>query len=292
MAFRPRTRVLVIVLVTLGLVAWVALNQVVKMGAGGLLHPARTITRQARPEGCEDKTFRGVDVTLKGWRCLASGTPRGTVVYLHGIADNRGSAAGAIQRFTALGFDVIAYDSRSHGESGGTTCTYGYFEKSDLRRVLDTIEHAPIYLLGTSLGAAVALQAASEDRRIAGVVAAEVFSDLRTVATERAPRIFTKGLIERAFAEAERQAGFNVDNVSAVGAAERIGVPVLLIHGAEDRDTPPNHSRRVYAALTGPKRLILVEGAGHNQSLSRDSTWKEIEAWIIGQGQPQQTVQR
>jgi pimeloyl-ACP methyl ester carboxylesterase len=64
-----------------------------------------------------------------------------------------------------------------------------------------------------------------------------------------------------------------------VAAAARIHVPVMLIHGATDRHTPPDHSRRVYDALRGPKRLILVPGAGHNESL-KGSVWREIEEWL------------
>jgi dipeptidyl aminopeptidase/acylaminoacyl peptidase len=66
--------------------------------------------------------------------------------------------------------------------------------------------------------------------------------------------------------------------VSPVAAAARILVPVLLVHGAADRDTPPDHSRRLFAALKGPKRLALVPEAGHNESLR--SSWGEIESWL------------
>jgi uncharacterized protein len=54
---------------------------------------------------------------------------------------------------------------------------------------------------------------------------------------------------------------------------------VLLVHGAADSDTPPEHSRRVLEALSGPKRLILVPGARHNESL-RGAVWSEIERWL------------
>ena len=56
-------------------------------------------------------------------------------------------------------------------------------------------------------------------------------------------------------------------------------MPALLIHGAEDVDTSPEHSRRVFAALSGNKRLLIVEGAGHNESL-RSEVWAEIESWV------------
>jgi alpha-beta hydrolase superfamily lysophospholipase len=185
-----------------------------------------------------------------------------------------------VERFTTRGFEVLAYDSRAHGESSGEACTYGFFEKHDLRHVLETVESGPIILLGTSLGAAVALQQAALDRRVTAIVAAETFSDLRTVATERAPFVFTPAILQRAFQIAEQQGRFEVDSVNPAHAAVDVSAPVLLIHGSADRETPPDHSRRVFAALAGPKRLMLVPGAGHNESLLRNDVWAEIERWL------------
>lgn len=276
----PRWRVVFISIGGILLIALgVAASQLPAAGAGGLLHPARHRDVGARPRTCQDATFKGEGLDLKGWRCAASSGRRATLVYLHGIADNRASATGVIERFGKRGFDVVAYDSRGHGESAGDLCTYGFFEKRDLSRVLDTIGSGPIVLIGTSLGAAVALQEAALDTRVTAVVGAETFSDLRTVATERAPFFFTRGTIARAFQLAEQQGRFEVDAVSPVAAAAAITIPVLLIHGAADTDTPPDHSRRVLAVLAGPKRLILVPGARHNESL-RGEVWDEIERWL------------
>lgn len=262
-----------------GGVAW---QQLPAIGAGALLHPSRSPDRLPPPAGCVMREFAGAGVTLRGWICDPAGPARATIVYLHGIADHRDSAAGVIERFRPRGFRVVAYDSRAHGESGGDACTYGFFETDDLHRVIDSLPAAPVVLIGTSLGAAVALQEAADDRRVSTVVAAETFSDLRTVATERAPLFFTRGTIERAFALAESQAHFRVEDVSPLRAARRIDVPVLLIHGAADRDTPPAHSQRVRAALKGSSELIIVPDARHNQSLSGAEIWKRIDVWIAG----------
>lgn len=231
------------------------------------------------PEFCREKTFNGHGISLEGWSCGAQAARRGTLLYLHGVADNRASSVGVIERFVRRGFDVIAYDSRAHGDSGGQACTYGYFEKQDLRRVLDTMDPGPVVLLGVSLGAAVALQHAAGDPRVSAVVAAETFSDLRTVVAERAPVVFSKGLLDRALALAEHRGGFQVDAVSPVAAARRITAPVMLIHGAADTDTLPGHSRRVFAALNGPKRLVIVPEAAHNGSL-RPEVWVDMEQWL------------
>jgi len=174
--------------------------QLPAIGAGGLLHPMRRRTIAARPPACDDAAFQGVGITLRGWRCRTPAARRGTIVYLHGIADNRSSAIAVIDRFGRRGFDVVAYDSRAHGESQGGVCTFGFLEKQDLHRVVDTLEPGPV---------------------------------------------------------------------------------VLLIHGDADRDTPPDHSRRVFAALSGPKRFILVPGARHNESL-RAEVWDDVERWLDG----------
>jgi pimeloyl-ACP methyl ester carboxylesterase len=248
-------------------------------GAGALLHPYRRHVTMPRPPGAQDLEIQGAAGKLRGWRFRHFGNARGTVIYLHGSADNRTSGLFVAERFTRRGYDVVAYDSRAHGESEGEACTYGYHEKQDLRRVIDAVERGPVAVLGVSLGGAVALQAAAIDPRIRAVVAVSTFSDLRTVATERAPRIASKDEIEAAFRLAESTAHFQVDDVSPVASARDIAVPVLLVHGEDDHETPSAHSQRVFAALPGAKRLLLVPGAGHNDAL-RPDVWMAIEAWI------------
>lgn len=249
------------------------------MGADLILHPFRKPLDMALPSMCEEVDFEGEGVILKGWRCQAVGARRGTLIYLHGVSDNRSSGVGIMERFRKRGFDVLIYDSRAHGESGGTASTFGFFEKKDLRHVIDTVESGPIVLIGSSLGAAVALQLAAEDRRISAVVGAECFSDLRTVLTERAPFFFSANVINKAIKRAEEKGQFEIDLVSPLLAAQSITAPVMLIHGEDDTDTLPDHSQRIFRELTGPKHLILVPGAGHNESLA-GNVWEQIEQWV------------
>lgn|SRR5688572_2544889 len=251
------------------------------IAAGGLLHPARVALYNHTPEGCLEQEFAGDGLTLRGWSCAAHRQRRGSVVYLHGVADNRSSAVGVINHLTRRGFDVVAYDSRAHGQSDGDVCTYGFFEKRDLKRVIDSLPPGPVVLIGSSLGAAVAIQGAVGNERVAGVVAAEAFSDLRTIAIERAPRVLPRPVIARAFRIAEDRGHFDVASVSPAVAAALLRIPVLLIHGADDVATRPEHSRRILSALNGPKQLFLVPHAGHNQSLNDPLAWNHIEQWLF-----------
>lgn len=250
------------------------------IGAGGILHPARRAVVDPAPDSCQDVTVWNGDIRLRGWQCPARGQRRGVIVFLHGVADNRASGIGIIERFVGRGFEVVAYDSRAHGESGGEACTYGVLEKVDLQRVIDQLKPAPVIVIGTSLGAAVALQAAADESRIVSVVAAETFADLRTIVAERAPSLLPHRAVASALERAARDGHFLVDGANPEAAAARITVPVLLVHGAADIETPPDHSRRVFAALKTRKQLILVPDAGHNASLRAETTWTAIDAWI------------
>jgi pimeloyl-ACP methyl ester carboxylesterase len=254
-------------------------TQVPSWAASGLLHPMRRAVTSVPARRYERIEYSGDGVILRGWRFPAEGR-RGTLVFLHGVADNRQGVIGVADQFVPLGFDVVAYDSRAHGESTGDSCTYGFHEKRDLARVLATLGEGPVVLVGQSLGAAVALQTAAANTRVSAIVAAETFSDLRTIARERAPRILRPHVVGRAFDLAEQRAAFRVDAVSPVQAATQIVVPVLLVHGARDVETPLAHSERVYAALRGPKRLIVVADAGHSRSLT-SAVWRDIEAWVL-----------
>ena len=262
--------------------ATVAYSQLPAIGAGALLFPTRRASMRAAPKQCAERRFDGVNAGLAGWVCTPKDAgDKPAILYLHGIADNRDSAIGVIDRFVARGFTVIAYDSRGHGQSDGDRCTYGFFEKQDMSRVLDQAGVQRAIIIGHSLGAAVALQAGAADRRVIAIVAASTFSDLRTVATERAPAVFTAATIQAAFARAEHDGRFVVDEVSPIRAAAQIAVPVFLIHGALDADTRPAHSERVFAALKGPKELLIVPGAGHND-VFRTDVWARIDRWIGG----------
>ena len=261
------------------------------MAATRLLTPERHASVLTAPAGCVERTFRGDSGALTGWHCHATGAiQRGTIVFLHGIAGNRDSAAAVVDRFLPLGFNVIAYDARAHGSSAGELCTYGYYERHDVRRVIAEIGASRVFLIGHSLGAAVALQAAAIEPAVRGVVAVSTFADLRSVATEREDvRGLPSWLIEWGISQVERRGSFDVDATSPLRAAASINVPVLLIHGADDRRPSPAHSERVLAALRGDKHLVVVTGAGHFDVLGRE-TWSRIEQWLLAITAPQQSV--
>jgi pimeloyl-ACP methyl ester carboxylesterase len=249
-------------------------------GANAILRPHRRPLAEAPRLAHEPFVLEGDGITVRGWMFRGSPPRKGLIVYLHGIGDNRRGGGPLAERFVPQGWDLLAYDARAHGESGREACTYGVHEKRDLVRALSAVGDERVVLFGSSLGAAVALQAAPLEERIRGVIAEAPFASLERVVRERAPWFATKGEVDEALRLAGQRGGFAVAEASPEAAASRIVVPVLLIHGAQDRETSPEHSRRIEAALAGPKRLLLVEGAGHGGALAGATAWRQIEAWL------------
>jgi pimeloyl-ACP methyl ester carboxylesterase len=261
-------------------------------GAAFIVRPIRLPLLARPPLAHEPLRVRSGDVTLAGWHFRATAPERGLVVYLHGLNDVRDHGAALAEALVPRGFSVVAYDQRGHGASGGTYCTYGVHEVDDLRAVLDAVgARGPVYLVGESMGAAVSLQAAAVEGRVAGVVAGAPFSELPTVVAENTPAFARPGDGEAAVALAEQQAGFRLADVAPVRAAPSIRVPVLLLHGTRDTFIPPSHSERILAALPGPDaRRELVEGAGHWDVLTHQGVTERVTEWVEAQALARERV--
>jgi len=268
-------------LATGALAALLSTAQAAEWGAGAILHPVRRPVTRVPQRPFETIAFTSDGARLEGWRFAGEGPRRGLVVYLHGIADNRQSGLGLVERLAPRGYDVLLFDARAHGRSTGDACSYGYRERNDVSRALDALEADRAILIGHSLGAAVALQAAAVDHRVAAVVAASSFADLATIVRERAARLRLPGFfVDASLRRASELGGFPIEEASPVALAPRIEGPVLLLHGSDDRRTPPDHSLRISAALRAPNRVVILGGVGHDDILGRDAAWRAIDALL------------
>jgi pimeloyl-ACP methyl ester carboxylesterase len=248
--------------------------------AYAIIRPWKRPMTAAMPPRARDVAAPIESGSIRGWLLEPETRRRPLVVYLHGIADNRASGLWLADRLLALGHPVLLFDSRAHGASDGAFCTFGAREAGDLRGLLDVVGSPRVVLVGVSLGGAVALQAAAQDERVAGVVAISTFSDLRSIVQERAPWPLRGRLADRALQRAGEIGGFDPQRASPLEAAPRIRSPVLLVHGADDRATSLAHSQRLDAALRAPHRLLTVPGAGHDGVLAAPGTWETIAAWL------------
>ncbi len=213
---------------------------------------------------------------LDAWFVPRPNGARGSVIYLHGVGDCKIDGVAHARLLFNHGFNVFLYDSRQHGESEGSYCTYGYYEKHDVSTVINylsaeggrtDVRIGNIGIFGTSMGAAVAIQAAAIDPRIKGIVAEACFTDLRTISVDYQRRIVKLPwhfLRNVAMSRSQRMARFNAREVSPLEDVKRLTTPVLFIHGTEDSLIRVEYSKTLYEHAVGPKDLMLIEGANHN----------------------------
>ena len=68
-----------------------------------------------------------------------------------------------------------------------------------------------------------------------------------------------------------------------LGKIPGVGLPVLVVHGKEDRYVPPRFSEELFAAAQGPKKLLLIEGGTHNNSMRTGSeAYRQALAELFG----------
>ena len=252
-----------------------------------------------KPYGGDLQTvaIQAVDgVVLQGWYIVPEHQNGQAVILLHGIGDNRGGVAGYGQAFLRQGYRILLPDSRAHGESGGTVATYGLLESDDVRRWVSWLYGKGARCVdgfGESMGAALALESLRPESRFCAVVADSPFSDFRSVAYDREgyfvgagrfrmERIVgrTVGLLpaEIGFLYARWRYGVDLRRANPVDAVKSSTVPVLLIHGEEDVNILPWHSRTLAQADPVHAQLWLVPGAGHCGAVgvAPDEFWSRV----------------
>jgi fermentation-respiration switch protein FrsA (DUF1100 family) len=207
-----------------------------------------------------------------------------TVILAHGITATLYHSIKYLWPFRQRGFNVLLIEHRNHGRSGGDTTTYGYYEKHDMKAWVDYVkarngEDAVVGLHGESMGAAIVLQYAAIDRRVAFVVADCPFASAQEEFTYRLNADYhLPGLIMIPLAGwiTKIRTGFKYSDAAPVEAVRDMKIPVLFIHGAEDTYIPPSASQTLYEAKPDPKYLWLVPGARHADAWATDPEQYDI----------------
>ncbi len=188
---------------------------------------------------------------LQGW-WLASPGADYTIVYFHGARVNLTGSVYRLRGFRDAGFNVLAVDYRGFGRSSARLPSEESVYEDGLAawRWLDARvpERGRRILYGHSLGGAVAAEVALRGGGAAALVLESAFTSIADVSA-----LATLG-------------GQRLDVLEKI---RRLDLPLLVVHGAGDRLLPPEMARRLYDAARGPKRLIVVEGAGHSWVIAR-----------------------
>jgi len=199
---------------------------------------------------------------LAAWHVPAK-AGRPTLLYFHGNGGNVSIRAERFRDLIEAGFGLLAPSYRGSPGSGGSPSEAALI--ADGLALFDWLEARAdgIVLYGESLGTGVAVAVAAE-RDARGLVLEAPYTATLDVAAETYPWVPVALLMKDPFPSRER-----------IGRVEE---PVLIVHGEVDPVIPVEHGRRLFSLANEPKRLLIVEGAGHGDLWPR--AWPEILAFL------------
>ena len=218
---------------------------------------------------------------IRAWRFDPAGEPRGTVLLLHGIRDSKLRLVNAARAHVRRGYRA------SRGTRAATVSRQAAFSPTGWRRRATCApsrtrsrsagcSRRRLSVVGTSYGAATAIQYAAIDERVARLVAIAPFASLREVVPayvhlflRGALRVRT-GLLGRSpHREAAAAAGFDADDACPRCVAPRVHAQTLLIASRADERIPYRQSVAIRDAMGARATLMLVTARATSVSAAR-----------------------
>lgn len=215
---------------------------------------------------------------LHAWWWPAARRDAPSILYLHGVRWNLTGQAFRIEQLRAMGYSVLAIDYRGFGQSKGDLPSEASVYE-DARAAWDrfkTMQPDPgkRLIYGHSLGGAVAIDLAADLAAqakkdhvavpVRGLVIESTFTSLGdAVAQVAESNLPVKWLPVRWLLS---------QKFDSIDKIVDIDMPLLVVHGLADTFMPSRFSQQLFNAASEPKRLLLVPGGTHNNSMSLGST--------------------
>jgi len=199
---------------------------------------------------------------IHGWWWPAENPRAPVVLYLHGVRWNLTGHLNRMSQLRRFGFSVFAIDYRGFGKSDGELPSEATVYEDARAGWQWLVQREPDasrrYIYGHSLGGAVAIDLAAQvsgtPASARGLIVESSFTSLpQLVAESGYGWLPWQLLLSQKF--------------DSVGKIQQIKMPVLIVHGADDRYVPAHLSSELYAAAPQPKKLLLIPNASHNNSV-------------------------
>lgn len=198
------------------------------------------------------------------------------MVLVHGIESNYHEVLNSAFNYLENGYNVVTYHQRQTGGTGGEEYTFGLHERFDLDAIVNyTAELYPNGLLGVhgySMGAATSTfhtQLNEEKKNVDFYILDGPYHTMESainlgIIGENIPFLPVSYAAWAGELYIKSKAGFSFDDVQPYKAVENVTVPVMLIHGTEDKITDPESSKIIYDTIPHDnKELWLIDGLGH-----------------------------
>lgn len=231
---------------------------------------------------CEQVEIQSADGIKLVGHWYFKGNPRRVIIAMHGWRSSWSHDFGLIADFWHNnGCAVLYAEQRGQGNSGGDYMSFGLLERYDCLDWINWVNERtggafPIYLNGISMGASTVLMAAGLElpENVHGITADCAFTSPDEIWRHVVENNFhlPYGLYSSvAYDIFKRKLKVDSKSYSCTEAMKKCKVPVLFVHGTDDRFVPIKMTYDNYKACAAPKRLFIVPGAEHGLSYVVDT---------------------
>ena len=199
------------------------------------------------------------------------------VVICHGFDSNKDNEFifSLWDNISRAGFVCMRFDFTGHGESKGSfrdfTITQEIRDVKNAVELLKTsgvVNEKKIFLIGHSLGASVAILAASEEKikavvAISGIARLDDFISSK-FSEHQIAEWKRKGYVQfYDFDELSTELLKDIEKHDILSAAGRLKCPLLIMHGTDDTSVPSENAKEIFYHAKDIRKLELIEGADH-----------------------------
>lgn len=202
-----------------------------------------------------------------------------TILLLHGYSHSKTQLLPQAKLLHAQGYNLFLFDFRGSGESGGDYITFGEEEQRDLVGAVDylrsrnDIDADRLGIFGFSMGGSVALLKGGELPGVRAIVVDSSYAEFTSLIKMSFKEYLGKfpffPLGNLVLYLIKVRTGAYFANIKPFQNVHKLGsIPLLVIHGTADRTVPFWDALRVQGSATGPAELMVVQGAGHNDTFA------------------------
>jgi len=209
----------------------------------------------------------------KSLKHLGIKEPKGTVVICHGITSSRYFHLPRSIFLYYLGYNILLFDLRAHGHSGGEYVTFGYKEQYDLKAAVDYVKKRrgmkgkKIVLVGHSMGAATGILYLAKNEGVDAFISVSTYSsveeDMKYWVTKvaRLPRLpIVVYFAKKMFREALK---VDFKEINPIDHIQEVKIPIFFIHGEKDDVNDYRSSEKLFALANEPKQIWIIKNAKH-----------------------------
>lgn len=208
-------------------------------------------------------------------------------ILVHGYGGNHNEHGNYAKYFEIRGYDILAIDMRCHGQSEGDDLTMGEKESDDLilwiKLMLELNAQYKIVLFGVSMGATTVCMACGKPLPSNVVLAVEdcgydnAYNQFQYVYFNT--KLHSKMIFKIFYNFTKKSKGFDLKKADGVSALKNAKIPVLFIHGGDDKFVPTKMVYSLSSALPQQRcQVYIAENAGHVGSYAQNP--KEYESQL------------